>query len=53
MCLPIRQGGRLEGVLYLENNLADASFTEERVEFPHAGGAGHGIDLARPAARQP
>jgi diguanylate cyclase (GGDEF)-like protein len=33
MCLPIRHGGRVEGVLYLENRLAEASFTEERVEF--------------------
>jgi diguanylate cyclase (GGDEF)-like protein len=33
MCLPVRQAGRLEGILYLENNLAEASFTEERVEF--------------------
>jgi diguanylate cyclase (GGDEF)-like protein len=29
----VRQAGRLEGILYLENNLAEASFTEERVEF--------------------
>jgi diguanylate cyclase (GGDEF)-like protein len=33
MCLPIRQSGRIDGILYLENNLADGSFTEERVEF--------------------
>jgi diguanylate cyclase (GGDEF)-like protein len=33
MCLPIRQGGRVDGILYLENRLAEASFTEERVEF--------------------
>jgi diguanylate cyclase (GGDEF)-like protein len=33
MCLPIRHGGRIDGVLYFENRLADASFTEERVEF--------------------
>jgi diguanylate cyclase (GGDEF)-like protein len=33
MCLPIRQAGRFDGILYLENNLADGSFTEERVEF--------------------
>ena len=33
MCLPIRQGGRVSGLLYLENNLAEASFTAERVEF--------------------
>ncbi|WP_188568140.1 diguanylate cyclase [Undibacterium terreum] len=33
MCLPIKQGGRVSGMLYLENNLAEASFTAERVEF--------------------
>lgn len=33
MCLPIRQGGRIGGILYFENRLADGSFTEERVEF--------------------
>jgi diguanylate cyclase (GGDEF)-like protein len=33
MCLPIRHGGRLGGMLYLENNLAEAAFTLERVEF--------------------
>ena len=33
MCLPIRQGGRLDGLLYLENSLVEGCFTEERVEF--------------------
>ena len=33
MCLPIRHGGRIAGVLYFENRLADASFTDERVAF--------------------
>uniref|UniRef100_UPI00374D7196 diguanylate cyclase n=1 Tax=Undibacterium sp. TaxID=1914977 RepID=UPI00374D7196 len=33
MCLPIRQAGLVSGILYLENNLAEASFTAERVEF--------------------
>jgi len=33
MCLPVRHGGRIDGVLYFENGLADGSFTEERVEF--------------------
>jgi diguanylate cyclase (GGDEF)-like protein len=33
MCLPIRRGGTIEGILYFENRLAEASFTEERVEF--------------------
>ncbi len=33
MCLPIRFGGRIDGVLCFENRLAEASFTEERVEF--------------------
>ncbi|MBE3025084.1 diguanylate cyclase [Janthinobacterium sp. GW458P] len=33
MCLPIRHGGQIDGVLYFENRLADASFTEERVAF--------------------
>jgi diguanylate cyclase (GGDEF)-like protein len=33
MCLPIRQAGGLGGMLYLENNMADASFTAERANF--------------------
>jgi diguanylate cyclase (GGDEF)-like protein len=33
MCLPVRHGGRIEGVLYFENRLAAASFTEERIGF--------------------
>ncbi|MDL2356977.1 MAG: diguanylate cyclase, partial [Pseudomonadota bacterium] len=33
MCLPIRRGGRIDGILYFENKLAEASFTDERVEF--------------------
>ena len=33
MCLPIRHGGQIDGILYFENRLADASFTEERVAF--------------------
>ena len=33
LCLPIRQGGRVACVLYLENNLAESSFTAERAEF--------------------
>lgn len=33
MCLPIRHGGQIGGILYFENRLADASFTEERVAF--------------------
>jgi diguanylate cyclase (GGDEF)-like protein len=33
MCLPIKQAGGLGGMLYLENNLADASFTAERADF--------------------
>ena len=33
MCLPIRHAGRIDGVLYFENRLAEASFTEERVAF--------------------
>jgi diguanylate cyclase (GGDEF)-like protein len=33
MCLPVQYGGRIEGILYFENRLAAASFTEERVEF--------------------
>ncbi|MBA5686843.1 diguanylate cyclase [Rugamonas apoptosis] len=33
MCLPIRQAGRLEGMLYLENRLAEGTFTAARVEF--------------------
>jgi diguanylate cyclase (GGDEF)-like protein len=33
LCLPIRQGGEVACLLYLENNLADFSFTTERAEF--------------------
>lgn len=33
MCLPIRHGGQIGGILYFENRLAEASFTEERVAF--------------------
>ncbi|MEB0137128.1 diguanylate cyclase [Actimicrobium sp. CCC2.4] len=33
LCLPIRQGGRVACVLYLENNLTESSFTAERAEF--------------------
>ena len=33
MCLPVRHGGRIEGVLYFENRLTAASFTEERAGF--------------------
>ncbi len=33
MCLPVRHGGSIAGILYFENRLADASFTGERVAF--------------------
>ncbi|MBA5605013.1 diguanylate cyclase [Duganella sp. FT3S] len=33
MCMPIRQSGRLVGMLYLENRLAEGTFTAGRVEF--------------------
>jgi diguanylate cyclase (GGDEF)-like protein len=33
MCLPIRHGGQIDGILYFENRLAEASFTGERVAF--------------------
>ncbi|OHV97547.1 hypothetical protein AKG95_10155 [Janthinobacterium lividum] len=33
MCLPIRHGGQIDGILYFENRLAEASFTQERVAF--------------------
>ena len=46
MCLPIRHGGRVEGVLYLENRLADASFTAERVAFLRMLGAQAMISIA-------
>ncbi|WP_428263959.1 trifunctional serine/threonine-protein kinase/ATP-binding protein/sensor histidine kinase [Haliangium sp.] len=32
LCMPILYRGRLEGVLYLENNLAPGAFTKDRVE---------------------
>jgi diguanylate cyclase (GGDEF)-like protein len=46
MCLPIRHGGRIEGVLYFENRLAEASFTEDRVEFLRMLGAQAMISIA-------
>ncbi len=46
MCLPIRHGGRIDGVLYFENRLAEASFTGERVEFLRMLGAQAMISIA-------
>jgi diguanylate cyclase (GGDEF)-like protein len=46
MCLPVRVGGRVDGILYFENNLADASFTEERVAFLRMLGAQAMISIA-------
>jgi diguanylate cyclase (GGDEF)-like protein len=46
MCLPIRHGGRIDGVLYFENRMAEASFTEERVEFLRMLGAQAMISIA-------
>jgi diguanylate cyclase (GGDEF)-like protein len=46
MCLPIRHGGRVDGVLYFENRLAEASFTGERVEFLRMLGAQAMISIA-------
>jgi diguanylate cyclase (GGDEF)-like protein len=46
MCLPIRQAGQISGMLYLENNLARASFTFERVEFLRMLGAQAMISIA-------
>ncbi|MES2105984.1 MAG: diguanylate cyclase [Pseudomonadota bacterium] len=39
LCMPIRQAGQVGGVLYLENNLAAATFTAERAEFLRVLGA--------------
>lgn len=46
MCLPVRHGGRIDGVLYFENRLADASFTAERVAFLRMLGAQAMISIA-------
>ena len=46
MCLPIRHGGRVDGLLYLENRLAEASFTAERVAFLRMLGAQAMISIA-------
>ena len=46
MCLPVRQGGQIKGLLYLENNLADASFTAARLEFLRILGAQAMISIA-------
>lgn len=32
MCLPLIQQGKLSGIVYMENNLIDGAFTEERVQ---------------------
>ncbi|WP_295993060.1 diguanylate cyclase [Rugamonas sp.] len=46
MCLPIRHGGRIGAIIYLENNLARASFTAERAEFLRLVGAQALISIA-------
>ena len=46
MCLPIRRGGRIKGILYFENRLAVASFSEDRVEFLRMLGAQAMISIA-------
>ncbi|MFM9434755.1 putative ATPase/serine/threonine protein kinase [Janthinobacterium sp. CG_23.3] len=46
MCLPIKQAAQVVGMLYLENNLAEASFTAERVEFLRILGAQAMISIA-------
>jgi diguanylate cyclase (GGDEF)-like protein len=46
MCLPVRHGGRIDGVMYFENRLAEASFTGERVEFLRMLGAQAMISIA-------
>jgi diguanylate cyclase (GGDEF)-like protein len=46
LCLPIRQAGQIGGMLYLENNLAQASFTLDRVEFLRMLGAQAMISIA-------
>ncbi|WP_437476653.1 AAA family ATPase [Sorangium sp. So ce1014] len=33
LCIPLTHQGRLRGVLYLENNVAQAAFTEGRIEL--------------------
>ncbi|MEX5748059.1 diguanylate cyclase [Massilia sp. X63] len=46
MCLPVRHGGSIDGVLYFENRLTEASFTDERVEFLRMLGAQAMISIA-------
>jgi diguanylate cyclase (GGDEF)-like protein len=46
MCLPVRYGGNIDGILYFENRLAEASFTDERVEFLRMLGAQAMISIA-------
>lgn len=46
MCLPVRHGGNIDGILYFENRLAEASFTDERVEFLRILGAQAMISIA-------
>jgi len=46
MCLPVRHGGNIDGILYFENRLAEASFTDERVEFLRMLGAQSMISIA-------
>ncbi|MGI4846461.1 MAG: diguanylate cyclase [Janthinobacterium lividum] len=46
MCLPVRHAGNIDGILYFENRLAEASFTDERVEFLRMLGAQSMISIA-------
>jgi diguanylate cyclase (GGDEF)-like protein len=46
MCLPIRQGGRIDALLYLENSLVAGCFTEERVALMRMLGAQAMISIA-------
>ena len=46
MCLPVRHGGGIDGVLYFENRLAEASFTDERAAFLRMLGAQAMISIA-------
>lgn len=46
MCLPVRHAGSIDGILYFENRLAEASFTDERVEFLRMLGAQSMISIA-------
>lgn len=54
LCMPLLNQGRLDGILYLENNLAAGAFTPDRLELLNilAGQAAISLEIARLYAQQ-